>query len=148
MQPSRSIEPSSFNRPITVLWEDVSFVEKYDPLPETAIIIFLFDNDTFNITLGFDYNWFGQTITNVTLSSNGQINIDGSTNSNCCSADAIGEYVGARIAFVQHDLYPPEGGEVMYLVKSSPTPLKVSFEDLRFGYEWNCPGAGGTFFER
>ena len=130
LKPSISFEPSSI--PSTMLtWVDVSSVKQYEILPDTATNLLLFDNDTFNITLGFNYNWFGETITDVFLSSNGQININGRTTSyDDCTADAIGGYDGARIAFVQHHLYPPEGGAVKYLVKSSPASLKVSFEDV------------------
>jgi len=94
------------------------------------------DDTTTLINLGFNYNWFGSSIKSFRLSSNGQINIDGNTADNCCFADKIGSYVGKRIAFVQEDIDPPEGGSVKYLIKSSPSSIKIAFEDVKF-YPFN-----------
>ena len=109
-------------------------MEEYQPLTSSdpnVQVMSLYDDEAQLITVGFDYNWFGGPISVVCLSSNGQINMGNACDSSF-NLKAIGSYNAARIAFVQEDIDPPEGGSVKYLVKSSPSSLKISFEDVKF----------------
>ena len=75
------MEPSSI--PSTMLmWVDISSFEQYKLLPDTATILDIGDDDVTSIMLGFDFNWFGEAFTEVCLSSNGQINIGETCDSN------------------------------------------------------------------
>ena len=107
-------------------------MEEYQPLTSSdrnVQVISLNDDSTQLITVGFDYNWFGGAISVVCLSSNGQINMGNACDSSF-NLKAIGSYNAARIAFVQEDIDPPMGGSIKYLIKSSPSSLKISFENL------------------
>ena len=78
------------------------------------------DDCTELVALPFTFSWWGDTpITDVQVSSNGQINIDSTdTGSNCCSADPVevgGAYTNPRIAVAQEDLDPGDAGEVYTL---------------------------------
>ena len=141
LQPSRSIEPSSIPS-ATLMWVNITSFEQYTDLPGTAKTLDIGDDGVTSIVLGFDYSWFGKTFTEVCLSSNGQINM-GKTCDSSKEMYPIGSYGGARIALVQEDLYPPGGGAVKYLVKSSPPSLKVSFEDVKF-HDWSVVGGIGN----
>mmetsp|Transcript_26443 Transcript_26443/g.105828 ORF Transcript_26443/g.105828 Transcript_26443/m.105828 type:complete len:792 (-) Transcript_26443:188-2563(-) len=91
------------------------------------------DDDVEQINLPFVFPWFSATPTSIIVSSNGQINLDGSFDNNCCDADPISplsSYVGERIAFAQEDLRPGGGGSVFYLDKG--TSVVVSFEQVPF----------------
>jgi len=132
--PSRSNKAS--------IWEDISSFEQYEPLPTKATALKLNDDATKVVTLGFDFNWFGETVTEVCLSSNGQINM-GETCDSSQHVKPIGSYNGARIALVQQNLNPRAGGTVKYLFNSSPASLKVSFEDVKF-YDGDEGGIGSV----
>jgi len=124
------------------MWVNITSLEQYKELPDTAETLDFDDDEVTSIVLGFDYNWFGETVTEVCLSSNGQINM-GETCDNSWMSKSIGSYDGKRIAFVQTDLYPPGGGTVQYFVNSSPASLKVSFEDVKF-YDGDEGGIGSV----
>ena len=47
------------------------------------------DDRTQQVQLPFEFPWFSSTLTRIVVSSNGQINMDGSFDDNCCSADKI-----------------------------------------------------------
>lgn len=68
------------------------------------------DDTTEVVALPFTFNWYGDTpVNNITVSSNGEINLNGSTSSNCCSADPVeigGSITYPRIALAQEDLDP------------------------------------------
>ena len=113
-------------------WVDISSLEQYKVLPATAKTLDIGDDAVFPIVLGFDYNWFGETFTEVCLSSNGQINMGEACDSSSMSTEIIGTYDGKRIAFVRQNLVPQLSGAVKYVVKKSPASLQVSFEDVKF----------------
>ena len=88
------------------------------------------------VPLSFGFPWLGQStpfgiVTSIVVSSNGQINLDGSTDDNCCSADPIdGQLSGDRIAVAQEDLNPSSGGAIYVLDKQ--TSVIISYEDVPF----------------
>lgn len=95
------------------------------------------DDATESLPLPFSFPWFGTTLTNVVVSTNGQLNMDGSTDDNCCEADPITQSAGAgssyggdRVAFAQEDLDPSSGGSIFTLGKESS--FVISFEGVPF----------------
>ena len=149
-QPSASVSPSDqpsvSNQPSASLFWRAAKSEEYEVLSATdpdVQELTLGDNDTALINLGFNYNWFGNMFTKVCLSSNGQINMGEDSCDNSFGLTEIGDYVGKRIAFVQEHIDPREGGSVKYLIKSSPSSIKIAFEDVKFYYSPN-PNLGGN----
>jgi hypothetical protein len=94
------------------------------------------DDEVAYSTLPFDFNWLNREVIPLGrifgISSNGQINIRGTRENGCCSAIPVnGSYSGgARIAFVQEDLNPNTGGNV--LLKRTNSSITVSFQDIRW----------------
>jgi len=91
------------------------------------------DDGVEEVDLPFGFPWFNMTLTSVVVSANGQLNMDGSTDSNCCSADKISAtsfYNGDRIAFAQEDLNPSVSGSIFYLDRGSS--VVISFEGVPF----------------
>lgn len=92
------------------------------------------DDATASLPLPFSFPWFGTMLTNVVVSTNGQLNMDGSSDDNCCEADPISTqstaYNGDRVAFAQEDLDPSSGGGIFTLEKESS--LVISFEGVPF----------------
>jgi hypothetical protein len=96
------------------------------------------DDCTELVTLPFTFNWYGDTpITQVQVSSNGQININaGDTDNNCCSADPVvvaGAYTQPRIAVAQEDLYPPTGGGIYALDTGSS--FIIEYDNIPFYFD-------------
>lgn len=86
------------------------------------------------IDLGFDFYWLGgaSSTSEVVVATNGQININpGDFNSNCCSADGIGNYSQPRIAIAQEDLDPGDYGDIWVKTLSNDS-IVVSFEGVAF----------------
>jgi len=92
------------------------------------------DDETEEVELPFDFPWFSSNVTSVVVSTNGQLNMDGSRDSNCCAADPISPdssaYSGDRIAFAQEDLSPLQGGSIYFLNKVGSSV--ISFEGVPF----------------
>jgi hypothetical protein len=63
---------------------------------------------------GFDFEYFGTPITSFSVSSNGQLNMDGRTSSHCCSSVSIPSSDGNdnAIFFCKEDLDPAPSGAV------------------------------------
>jgi hypothetical protein len=94
------------------------------------------DDCTELVTLPFIFNWYGDTpITQVRVSSNGQINIDATdTSSNCCGADPVvvgGAYTLPRIAVAQEDLYPGISAGAIYALDTGSSFI-IDFNNIVF----------------
>jgi hypothetical protein len=94
------------------------------------------DDCTELVSLPFIFNWFGDTpITQVRVSSNGQINVNSSdSNSNCCSADAVevgGSYTQPRIAIAQEDLFPVVGPGAIWALDTGSSYI-IDFANIGF----------------
>jgi hypothetical protein len=78
------------------------------------------DDNTAIVNIGFDYNWFGNDLTQLFLSSNGVL--------------VVGDYYsGSGISFANGDLDPSAGGAVKVGRKSgADESFKVSFEDIQW----------------
>ena len=91
------------------------------------------DDTTQLVQMPFEFPWFSSMLTSVIVSSNGQINMDGSFDDNCCSADTIApgsNYFGGRIAIAQEDLNPSQDGDILFLDKGAS--VVISFERVPF----------------
>ncbi len=68
------------------------------------------------IDIGFEFDFYGETFSELYISSNGFITFDDSTNSGCCSGQPLPVTNGINniIAWLWRDLHP-RGGEVHYL---------------------------------
>jgi hypothetical protein len=129
-----SMAPSS--TPSYTFWREIPY-ESYMPRPGASnSSLTVGDETTTLIDLGFTYNWFGKTLSEIRLSSNGQLNMDSDdTDENCCDADAIGTFSRPRIAFVKEDLDPSQTelvGEVLVSRSTQPLSFKVTFHNVLF----------------
>jgi hypothetical protein len=94
------------------------------------------DDCTELVALPFTFNWYGDTsITQVRVSSNGQININSAdTSSNCCSADSVvvgGSYTQPRIAVAQEDLNPGASLGAVYALDTGSSYI-IDYSDIAF----------------
>ena len=99
-----------------------------------------------SITLPFTFNWQGgsRAVVNVQVSTNGQINVDGSTDENCCDADptrpgnnnTATDYDGARIAVAREDLDLTLSGGVF--TQDQGTSFIISLVQVNFA-RWRKP---------
>lgn len=101
------------------------------------------DDCTQTVTLPFTFPWFGGNlnVNQVSVSSNGCINVDGSTANLCCSAWSLdnGQAGGspayfqqiARIAVLQEDLDPAGTGGNIYTLDLG-TSFIISYEAVSF----------------
>jgi hypothetical protein len=97
---------------------EVAFVEaiefSYRESPTTAVS--LSDDDTALAPIGFDFPFFGETVSEVQISSNGFISLDsGDDDNRCCTGTVLGgSATRGIIAAFWEDLDPPEGGTITY----------------------------------
>ena len=119
---SKTSRSSPMSSPLIDRWNTAN-EEVYDILVSATNVDFTGgSSSTAVITLGFDYKWFGTPFQKVCLSRFGYISI----------SDSCDEDVGL-IAFVRGLLDPSAGGSAgQYLVKSSTSSLKISFEDVKW----------------
>jgi hypothetical protein len=107
------------------------------------------DDSTELVDLGFDFKWLGYdtTVSQVRVSTNGQINIrSDDTDNNCCWVDPIGAYGKPRIAVAQEDLNPRTSGEIATLVKRGVGSIVVSWENVSFYYDQGNVNAQAELF--
>lgn len=138
--PTLSVEPTSAPSPRSIYGcveaqASVSYSSIATEVGASLLSLSLYDDRTESVSLPFAFPWFSTTVTNITVSSNGQLNMDGRADDNCCSADPIApnSYYGDRVAFAQQDLDPPFGGGIYVLDKASS--FVISFEGVPF--YWN-----------
>lgn len=110
----------------------------YQPIATLGdeLAIAQFDDDVQTILLPFAFPWLtGASIRAITVTTNGQLNLDDNRDSGCCdpvpvSADFADTNVAERIAVAQSDLDPSVSGSIWYLVK--PASVIISYEGVRF----------------
>eukprot|EP00979_Chaetoceros_neogracilis_P011509 scaffold2883_cov171-Chaetoceros_neogracile.AAC.2 len=108
----------------------------FSPLSDTdgTVVeeITLFDDDSKVVEIGFDYNWFGNNLTQLVIQSNGQLFMETSNRETSYKFYPIGSYTfGSRIAFANVDINPSRGGAVKVGRKGgADESFKVSFEDV------------------
>lgn len=114
-------------------WREITY-QSYMPRSGASISsLSLGDDDTRLLEIGFTYNWFGNNLSQIRLSTNGQLNMNpNDTDDNCCAAVSIGSHGEPRIAFVQEDVYPPSGGDILVSRSMEPLSFKVTFNDIYF----------------
>jgi hypothetical protein len=118
-----------------VISEDSVFSLLSDSTDGTEVeTIYLGDDDTTIVDIGFAYNWFGEDLTQLVIQSNGQLFMDTSNTDTEYDVYPIGSYYfGSRIAFAASDINPPRGGTVKVGRKSgADESFKVSFEDVNW----------------
>jgi hypothetical protein len=90
------------------------------------------DDATAIVNIGFDYNWFGNDLTQLVIQSNGQLFMDTSNDSISAVVVSIGDYSGSRIAFANCDLDPRRGAVKVGRKSGADESFKVSFEDVNW----------------
>ena len=145
-EPSLSMKPSTSFAPTCAgnggEWLTCPAGLEFRPLAtmsNSTNLTFSDQNDaTTNVTLPFLFNWLGgsRKVNEVIVSTNGQINLDGSTAHNGGDPDRIREYLrdssrdysGARIAVAQEDLQLGRNGGVY--TKDQGTSFIISWEQV------------------
>ena len=94
------------------------------------------DDCTQTVPLPFPFEWYGRTVTTIAVSSNGQLNMDGSPDSHCCSAVHIpqSDSNNDRIFVAKEDLNPASGGGIYTLTQGAPgsRTFTVEFQGVPF----------------
>lgn len=94
----------------------------YDPIPGTGTSVTLSDDQVSGaIPIGFSFNFYGSSYTNVYVSSNGFLSFDASAPNGCCSGQNIPDAAAPNnlIAFAWEDLNPSLGGSIQYFTTGS-----------------------------
>lgn len=94
------------------------------------------DGTTGPIPIGFDFEFFGTTYSQVNISSNGFIGFDAAMSDGCCEGRPIprADFVNNVIAAVWSDLTPDAAGRVWYGVSGAAPNRRfvVHFENVSF----------------
>ena len=108
----------------------------FTPIANTADAVKLSisdeDDDAEVIDLGFAFKWLGgtNTISEVHINTNGQININ-PEDDNYCYGNLIGDFEYTRIAVANSDLNPQGAGEI-WTKQTSLESMLISWEDVAF----------------
>jgi hypothetical protein len=89
------------------------------------------DDGSIIVDIGFDYNWFGEDLTQLVLQTNGQLFMDTSNKYSIGDVKPIGDYFyGSRIAFANADINFDSFGVIKVGRKSgADKSFKISFEN-------------------
>lgn len=101
----------------------------------------LADDEVRVVEIGFNWEYFGLTVDEIAVSSNGFLSVDPDSGDGCCTGGILGGTApdgGAEpsppgvIAGFWEDLSPPEGGRVRYgtLGEDGDRQFVVAFEDV------------------
>ena len=99
--------------------------------------LFLDDDEVSGgIAIGFDFDFYGTTFTELFVSSNGFLTFDSGSGSGCCSGDTIptpGDPDNAILGF-HTDIEADAGGSIFHELLGTPGSREfvVSFEDVPF----------------
>lgn len=109
----------------------------YSPLAGTGTSLILGDDQVSSILpIGFSFTFFGNTYTDLYVSSNGFITFEAGASSGCCSGQLIPDPFTPNnvIAFSWDDMYPPGNGTIEYFTTgTSPNQMFVlNFYDIPF----------------
>jgi len=131
--PKATKSPKATKAPLWVIPDDSAFSRLSTDGGTVVEDITLLDDAIAIVNIGFDYNWFGNDLTQLVIQSNGQLFMDTSNDSTSTAVVSIGDYSGSRIAFANGDLDPSAGGAVKVGRKSgADESFKVSFEDIKW----------------
>ena len=109
----------------------------YSPIVGTGTPLTLSDDQVSGILpIGFSFTFFGNTYTDLYVSSNGFITFSAGMPSGCCSGQLIPNTatVNNEIAFAWDDMYPPGYGSIEYFTTgTAPNQMWVlNFYDIPF----------------
>ena len=103
----------------------------YNPVTGSGTSLNLFDDQEFGpISLGFSFDFFGVSYTDVYVSSNGWLSFQQNFTSGCCSGQFLPDNFTPNnlIAFAWDDLYPPGNGTVEYFTTGTAPNRKFVLE--------------------
>lgn len=109
----------------------------YSPLPGSGTALILGDDQVSGVLpIGFTFTFFGNTYTDLYVSSNGFITFSAGMPSGCCSGQLIPNTltVNNEIAFSWDDMYPPGNGTIEYFTTGT-APFQtfvLNFFDIPF----------------
>ncbi|WP_298323726.1 M36 family metallopeptidase [uncultured Dokdonia sp.] len=84
------------------------------------------------VSLGFDFNFFGDTYSTARISSNGFLTFENTGNSGCCSGEFIPSQsaINNYIAFAWSDLFPPGGNGIVRYTTIGAAPNRIFILDF------------------